>query len=96
MGVPRQHRWQVATVRPDKFKKDMQKTMKSLLKNVGAHVYAQDDITSLSLNPHFARPMTSGVTAKVISEDHTQDLMQVSANTLNQTVFCILQQLVVF
>jgi len=67
MGVPRQHRWQVATVGPEKFKKDMQKTMKSLVKNLGAQLYTQDDITSLSLNPHFARPTSSGVAQDQLS-----------------------------
>jgi len=39
----------------------MNKTMKSLVKNTGTQLYTQDDITSLSLNPHFAKPTTSGV-----------------------------------
>lgn len=80
MGVPRQHRWQVATVGPEKFKKEMPKTMKSLLKNLGPHLYSQDDITSLSLNPHFARPITSGVT----QEAKTNPEMNPELDALNQ------------
>lgn len=39
-----------------------------LVKNVGATLYTQDDITSLSLNPHFARPTSSGVEQDLTNE----------------------------
>ena len=44
----------MATANPEKFKLIMYKTMKSIVKNIGAQIISQDDITSLSLNPHFA------------------------------------------
>jgi len=36
----------------------MYKTMKSIIKNFGAQLISQDDITSLSLNPHLAQQLT--------------------------------------
>ena len=38
-GITANNKWIIATLNPEKFKEDMNKTMKSLVKNVGAALY---------------------------------------------------------
>ena len=60
-GVPTIYVWKDAMVNPEHFKKSMYKTMKSISHGVGAQLYSQDDVTSLSLNPHLAQEMSHGI-----------------------------------
>ena len=58
-GIPKQMQWEQAAANPDEFMKNMNKTMKSLVKNID--LYSFDDITSLSFNPNNAKPMSSAI-----------------------------------
>lgn len=60
-GITADGKWKNVNIGPESFQKKMNATMQCLVKNAGALQYTQDDITSLSLYPHYARPTTSGV-----------------------------------
>ena len=62
-------------VNPEMFKKNMYKTMKSISHGQSVQVYSQDDVTSLSLNPHLAQEMSHGIKQEAIVEELTCNQM---------------------
>ena len=66
-GIPKSQLFASATATSEEFQKTMNKTMKSLVKNI--QLYALDDITSLTFNPNHAKPMSSMISNEMGEEE---------------------------
>ena len=88
--------WEQAAANPDEFMKNMNKTMKSLVKNID--LYSFDDITSLSFNPNNAKPMSSAIrknkkynstdTQEAAEEDNIKENIPVNIGRYPPSLLC--------